>query len=158
MEIESVYTKKEYVCNKCNQKIYYAKIADEAGDIVTKDGRKPNGKYGKESNTLSVAVNVSKKSEFHECYKEFAEKKYAEAILLKGEPEKIINNFSMPTFQNSKQGDDVEEFISVANNAYQKIYVLSSKLCGGGATAKDIHITTMGLIHDYFDFRSTRGL
>ena len=158
MEIQSVYTKKEYVCNKCNQKIYYAKIADDSGDTVTKDGRKPNGKYGKESNTLSAAVNVSDRSKFHECYKNLVEKQYEEALQKKGTPEKEINNLNMPTFQNGKVETDVGEFITIADNAYQKIFVLSSKLCEPGATVKDKHITTMGLLHDYFDFRSTRGL
>jgi hypothetical protein len=158
MEIQSVYTKKEYVCNKCNQKIYYAKIADELGDVVTKDGRQPNGKYGKESNTLSAAVNVSDRNKFHECYKEFAEKQYNEALLKKGTPEKVINNLNMPTFKDGKIETDVGEFITIADNAYQKIFILSSKLCESGATVKDKHITTMGLLHDYFDFRSSRGL
>lgn len=158
MEIQSVYTKKEYVCNKCNQKIYYAKIADELGDVVTKDGRKPNGKYGKESNTLSAAVGVEDKSKFHECYKSLVEKQYNEALLKKGTPEKIINNLNMPTFKDGKVETDVGEFITIADNAYQKIFVLSSKLCEPGATVKDKHITTMGLLHDYFDFRSSRGL
>lgn len=67
MQILDVYTKKEYDCPICKEKIYYAKIADEKGALVTTDGKQPNGKYGKDSNVLSGAVDVNVKDRLHRC-------------------------------------------------------------------------------------------
>ena len=52
MNIIDIYTKKEYTCKKCDGQVYYGKVTDESGKIVTKDGAWPNGKFGKESNVL----------------------------------------------------------------------------------------------------------
>ena len=38
MNIIDIYTKKEYTCKKCNGQVYYGKVTDESGKIVTKDG------------------------------------------------------------------------------------------------------------------------
>ena len=67
MIIADVYTKKEYECHKCGDKVYYAKIADDTGKFVTTDGLSPNGKYGKDSNVLSGAVDVNVKDRLHSC-------------------------------------------------------------------------------------------
>lgn len=68
--IAEVYTKKEYEC-KCGSKIYYAKIADESGKLYTTDGNEPNGKFGKESNVLSGAVDTLVKDRLHSCTQRF---------------------------------------------------------------------------------------
>lgn len=70
-KIAEVYTKKEYTCKKCNGKIYYAKIADESGNLITTDGQPPNGKFGKESNVLSGAVDALVKDRLHSCSAHF---------------------------------------------------------------------------------------
>lgn len=67
MIIAEVYTKKEYECHKCGEKVYYAKIADDTGKFVTTDGLSPNGKYGRDSNVLSGAVDVNVKDRLHRC-------------------------------------------------------------------------------------------
>ena len=66
MNVTNVYTKKEYTCQKCKNQIYYGQITDDAGKIITKDGSKPNGKYGKESNILSGSVDKNNKKKFRE--------------------------------------------------------------------------------------------
>ena len=77
MNILDIYTKKEYDCpKKCGDKVYYAKIADESGAYVTLDGLQPNGKYGKESNVLSGAVDVNFKDRIHKCVQSELEEKY----------------------------------------------------------------------------------
>ena len=72
-QIAEVYTKKEYECKKCNGKIYYAKIADETGKLITTDGMEPHGRYGKDSNVLSGAVDALVKDRLHDCTKHFVE-------------------------------------------------------------------------------------
>lgn len=67
MIISDVYTKKEYKCAKCMDSIYYAKISDDTGKYVTTDGLLPNGKYGKESNVLSGAVDINVQDRLHRC-------------------------------------------------------------------------------------------
>ncbi len=79
MKIADVYTKKEYECKKCNSKIYYAKITDDSGNIYTVDGLMPNGKYGRESNVISGAVDVNVKDRLHECTKHYVEDAVAKA-------------------------------------------------------------------------------
>ncbi len=152
MEILDVYTKKEYTCKKCNGQIYYAKLKAPDGTMVTKDGQQPNGKYGKESNTLSAAVDVNNKEKFHECYKSFAEKAYAEALTKVGSPKPEVNNLRMPTFHNGVVQSTTGEFEDIANDAYQRLFILASKFCGEGANVREKHITTMGLMHDYFQW------
>lgn len=67
MQLLDVYTKKEYKCPICGDAIYYAKIADNSGKLVTKDGQLPNGKFGKDTNVLSGAVDVNVKDRLHKC-------------------------------------------------------------------------------------------
>jgi hypothetical protein len=71
MNILDVYTKKEYECRTCKAAIYYAKIADDTGALYTTDGQLPNGKFGKESNILSGAVDVHVKDRLHKCSEKF---------------------------------------------------------------------------------------
>jgi hypothetical protein len=79
MLITDVYTKKEYTCKKCNQTIYYGKITDDDGRLYTKDGQMPNGKFGKDSNVISGAVDALVKDRLHECSKHFVEQAVANA-------------------------------------------------------------------------------
>ena len=151
MNVIDIYTKKEYTCKKCGTQVYYGKVTRDDGTICTKDGQNPNGKFGKESNVLSAAVDVNNKEKFHECYLPLIEKQYNESNRLKAplkQPD-IIDNFST-------NPDD--EFEIIANRAYQKLYILASKFCGEGSNVKDKHITTMGLMHDYFQFRTSKGI
>jgi len=74
MLIKDVY-KKEYICKKCNAKIFYGKVATSNGQLVTKDGNAPNGKFGKDSNVLSAAVSEDKVT-LHPCYADFVKRDY----------------------------------------------------------------------------------
>lgn len=148
MKFKDVYNK-EYKCSKCNDVIYYAKITDENGTVITKDGNAPNGLFGKAANTLSASVNADKK-ELHGCYLSLVQKQYQDAIGLQANrPETSSLSTSTST--------SFDEFTTVANTAYMKLTVLASKFCGAGASAKDIHITTMGLMHDYFSFLNSKN-
>ena len=152
MNIIDIYTKKEYTCKKCNGQVYYGKVTDESGKIVTKDGAWPNGKFGKESNVLSAAVDANNKTKFHECYLSNVQQQYRDA-LSKLDPaslaeKPVINN--MPDVSK----DDTEKFLSEWNNIYVRAQPLIAKHCGAGATAVQKHIATCGLIHDYFQNKS----
>jgi len=78
MNIVDVYTKKDYKCNKCNALIYYGKIAKDNGEFYTTDGNPPNGKFGKESNVLSGAVDAAVQDRLHDCSKHYILKKIDE--------------------------------------------------------------------------------
>jgi hypothetical protein len=71
VNILEVYTKKEYECKKCKAKIYYGKIADDEGRLYTTDGQPPNGKFGKESNVISGAVDALVQDRLHKCTEKF---------------------------------------------------------------------------------------
>ena len=47
----------------------------------------------------------------------------------------------------------LSEFLVEANNFYQRASPTASKFCGSGATVKDVHITLMGMMHDYFAYK-----
>ena len=79
MQVTDVYTKKEYTCKKCGQSVYYGKITDDDGNFYTIDGLMPNGKFGKESNVISGAVDVLVKDRLHACSKHFVEQAVAKA-------------------------------------------------------------------------------
>ena len=151
MNVIDIYTKKDYTCKKCGTQVYYGKVTAPDGTLVTKDGQNPNGKFGKESNVLSAAVDVNNKEKFHECYSNFVEKQYNEAMKLK-------QPLKQPDTSNSFTTSPDDEFENIANRAYQKLYILASKFCGADANVKDKHITTMGLMHDYFQFRTSKGI
>lgn len=44
------------------------------------------------------------------------------------------------------------DFIKIVKDLYIRLFYEAGALCGEGATVKDKHITTMGLIHDYFSY------
>jgi hypothetical protein len=52
----------------------------------------------------------------------------------------------------------VSEFTTLARTAYLQISVLAAELNAEGATVKDNHIFTCGLLHDYFQFRAGKGI
>ena len=152
MNITDIYTKKEYTCKKCDGQVYYGKVTDESGKIVTKDGAWPNGKFGKESNVLSAAVDSNNKTKFHECYLSNVQQQYRDA-LRKLDPASlaerpVVNN--MPDVSK----DNTEAFLTEWNNIYVRAQPLIAKHCGPEATVKDKHIATCGLIHDYFQNKS----
>ena len=88
-QIADVFTKKEYECAKCKGKIYYAKLADESGKLITTDGLEPNGRYGKDSNVLSGAVDVLVKDRFHACLKHYIDEAIQKLNEPKPEPKKL---------------------------------------------------------------------
>jgi len=49
----------------------------------------------------------------------------------------------------------ISGFTTIARAAYNQISVLAAELCEEGATARDKHICTCGLLHDYFSYRQT---
>ena len=153
MNVTNVYTKKEYTCQKCKNQVYYGQITDDAGKIITKDGSKPNGKYGKESNILSGSVDKDNKTKLHECYLSNLEEQYKDATTKPQEERPVINN--MPDVANdSLRARDIASFLSEWDDIYVRAQPLISKHCGEGASVKDKHIATCGLIHDYFQNKS----
>jgi len=60
-------THKQYVCHDCSEPIFYASFFDDAGNLYTTDGQKPNGKWGKESNVKGYKVDINKKDVEHKC-------------------------------------------------------------------------------------------
>ena len=91
MNVTDVYIKKQYTCKKCNGQVYYGKVTDDQGKIVTEDGAVPNGKFGKESNVLSGAVDANDKTKFHECYLSNLQQKFRDATKLARELELGVN-------------------------------------------------------------------
>jgi len=67
------------------------------------------------------------------------------------EPANTINSGNFVT-------NPTDEFTTLARKAYLVIYPLACELNSSDATAKDNHIFTCGLLHDYFTFRAGKGL
>lgn len=143
MKIVEIY-KKEYKCSKCGSSVQYGKVTDDSGNIITKDGSSPNGKFGKESNVLSAAVNAGTET-LHPCYGDLVKRDF--------------DQYAAPQVESkweTPKTDTIGEFTTVANEAYLRLSVLAAKLNGGNATAKENHITTMALMHDYFSYLQSR--
>ena len=142
MEIINIYGK-EYTCSKCNKKVNYGQCSEDGKTPVTKDKKPFNKKYGKESNVLSVAVNAGT-VEIHPCYSALVVRDFDEitGVIKTGHSltDSIIHD------------DLYDDFEDIVRQQYLKLNILSGKLCGEGATVKDKHITTMGLLHDYFSY------
>ncbi len=51
------------------------------------------------------------------------------------------------------EDETYSDFTKIVKSTYEKLFYEAGVLCGEGATVKDKHITTMGLIHDYFNYR-----
>jgi len=86
---------KEYECKKCHKNTKFAKFYDDVkGELLTVDGKEPNGKFGKETNVFSARVNLDKT--IHDCYppqwpkpqSDFKEHEPPEPEVL-GEPPKV---------------------------------------------------------------------
>jgi len=81
-------------------------------------------------------------------------KKTSQSESHKGEPAAAMNSINSGNFVTNP----ISEFTTLARKAYLQISVLAAELNAEGATAKDNHIFTAGLLHDYFMFRSGRGI
>ena len=86
MQIIDVYTKKEYECKICKGKVYYAKVANDKGELYTTDHLTPNGRYGKESNVLTCQVDTLVKDQVHKCQKNKLSEKIQELEDFKEKP------------------------------------------------------------------------
>jgi hypothetical protein len=70
-------------------------------------------------------------------------------------PRPIVNNMPDVSKGNlSSKNDYTAEFLEEWNNIYVRAQPLISKHCGENASAKDKHIATCGLIHDYFNSKN----
>lgn len=49
-----------------------------------------------------------------------------------------------------------EEFVQTARSAYTRIGGLAKEICGNNASALDLKITSLALLHDYFSFLQTK--
>ena len=78
------------------------------------------------------------------------QQKFRDATNLYQEERPVINN--MPDVSKMDKGL-VSDFLVEANDFYQRASPTASKFCGGGATAKDVHITLMGMMHDFFAYK-----
>jgi len=147
MKITNVYDK-DYKCSKCDKTVQYGQVTDDKGKVITKDKKPFNNKYGKESNVLSAAVDKGTIN-LHACYASYVVKDFDE---LTG----VIQSGPTLTEDDSVVVEGYDGFIKTVKAVYIKLYYEAGKLCGEGATAKDKHITTMGLIHDYFSYRNLK--
>ena len=58
--------KKDYECRNCGASIKYASFTNADGQIITSDGKPPNGEYGKDSNVKGFRVDPNTKN-IHKC-------------------------------------------------------------------------------------------
>ena len=102
---------------------------------------------------MSGSVDKDNKTKLHECYLSNLEEQYKDATTKPQEERPIVNN--MPDVENdSLRARDIASFLSEWDDIYVRAQPLISKHCGPSATAKDKHIATCGLIHDYFQNKS----
>lgn len=87
MQVVDVYTKKEYKCKQCNAPVFYGQITNDSGDKYTEDGQPPNGKFGRDSNVISGAVDAASQSTLHGCSKHYVEEAVIKATAPKGTKE-----------------------------------------------------------------------
>ena len=147
MQIVGIYNK-NYKCSKCGKDIQYGKVTDKEGKLVTKDRKPSNNKYGKESNVLSVAVNLDGK--IHPCYADLVKRDYEELTSpLPAVGQKVVQS-ELPISSANKES--LDEFEKVVSDAYIKLYQIATRFAPDGAMTREIHISTMGLMHDYFSY------
>lgn len=146
MKVIEIYGK-EYPCSKCQKPVNYGGVEGSDGKPITKDGKPFNHVFGKGSNKISVAVNAGT-TDIHPCYKDLTQQQVDEAL---------AGNTKTPTVAATpgiiNPSTPVQEFKDTTNSVYHQLEDLAAKLSGDGATAKDKHITTMALLHDYWSFR-----
>jgi hypothetical protein len=140
MHIIEIYGK-QYECSKCKGQVNYGAASEDGKTPLTKDGKPFNNKWGKESNKLSVAVNAGT-VEIHPCYANLVEKDYA---ALTGE--KLEAKGSTPLEQ-----DNIQEFTILWNKVYQQCSILAAQVSDERTDALGKHITTCGIVHDYFSY------
>jgi hypothetical protein len=108
VNILDVYTKKEYECKKCHAPVYYAKIADDNGKLYTTDGQEPNGKFGKDSNVISGAVDALVQDRLHKC----SEKYVLDAIeKIKGGKQTTISQSIKTVWSDAELDEKGEELL-----------------------------------------------
>ncbi len=154
MKVIDIYGK-EYKCSKCGEQVNYGGVEGSDGKPLTKDGKPFNNKFGKDSNKLSCAVDAGT-TDIHGCYGDLVQKEYhritgAIYTTCSDEPVKTDDTHNFTT-------NPVSEFEILWNKAYQGLSGLASKVCEEGASAKDKHICLCGILHDYFQFRTSKGL
>jgi len=71
------------------------------------------------------------------------------------EDKAVTHNFQVTG--NKELEAELKQFDEVVSNAYIKLYDIAGR-GNPGDNPKGIHITTMGLMHDYFNFRLTKAL
>ena len=49
--------------------------------------------------------------------------------------------------------DDIQDFTILWNKVYLQCSILAASVCEEGASVKDKHICTCGIVHDYFNSR-----
>lgn len=135
MQITDVYTKKEYDCpKKCGEKVYYAKLSDDTGKYVTTDGLSPNGKYGKDSNVLSGAVDINVKDRLHRCVLGETTEKYWKLVGPKPAASVVTSTIVVNTNKETSTvrwpaiPDQLTDAQSELYHAYQQVNVIAYML------------------------------
>ena len=151
MQIIDVYNK-EYTCSKCQGKVNYGKVADEKGNIVTKDKKPFNKKFGKESNALSAAVDLGT-TNLHGCYGPNVIRDYDELTSVVKSIDMSEKQVDIPI--KPEHEELLNDFESLVNSAYVKLYNMAGRYNPNG-TAHDKKLTTFGLMHDFFNYLATK--
>lgn len=154
IKIINIYDK-DYTCSKCQKTVNYGQVAKDDGTIVTKDKKEPNGKYGKESNVLSAAVDKGT-TNLHPCYGNLVVRDFDELTgeLKPNEPVKQLQIQGMSQVTET----NLNTFQKEVECAYVKLHSLATRLAPEGAISKEIHISTMGLMHDYFSWLNAEAI
>jgi hypothetical protein len=151
MQIIGIYSK-EYECSKCKAKINYGSASQDGNDTITKDGLPFNKVFGKGSNKISVAVDAGTKTQ-HGCFAAMVKRDYEAATGVIQVERPVVNGMPDVSKGLVSKSDYTTTFLEEWNDIYVRAQPLISKHCGEGATTKDKHIATCGLIHDYFNSR-----
>lgn len=152
MQIIEIYSK-EYECSKCHKKINYGGASKDGKTTLTKDGQPFNKVFGKGSNKISVAVDAGTKTE-HPCYAALVKRDFDNALGVTQVERPVVNNMPDVSKNLWTSTDYTTQFLEEWNDIYVRAQPLIAKHCGEGASVKDKHIATCGLIHDYFNNKS----
>ncbi len=142
---------KEYKCSKCGDPVNYGKVADSKDNYITKDRKPNNKKYGKESNVLSAAVDAGSTT-LHKCYADLVERDYRELTSTPEPKEAALKPGELNVKIDPKNKESLDEFEKVVNDAYLRLHQIATRFAPEGAITREIHISTMGLMHNYFSF------
>ena len=152
MQIIEIY-KKEYECSKCKAKINYGGASADGKEAITKDGQPFNKVFGKGSNKISVAVDAGTTTQ-HGCFAAMVKKDFDAATNVVQVERPVVNGMPDVSKNIWTSKDYTTQFLEEWNDIYVRAQPLISKHCGEGASAKDKHIATCGLIHDYFNSKN----